>query len=153
MSGRILRISSYGMPQRPMTPALKFSMTASDMPISRFTNSIPWGVLTFRDTPSLAGFPSQKPPLELGSGSSSPGLVASALLRALTPRLPGHCILMTSAPSTASQRVAQGPARTHVKSRMRMPSRGREGSCPELVEGSTLNLLCRSGGMDGGPPI
>src|SRR4029079_365876 len=37
----------------------------------------------------------------------------------------GHSILMTSAPNAPSQRVAQGPARTQVKSTTRIFSRAR----------------------------
>jgi hypothetical protein len=47
------------------------------------------------------------------------------LLGSLPRSLSGHSILMISAPKAPSQRVAQGPARTQLKSTTRMFSRAR----------------------------
>jgi hypothetical protein len=74
----------------------------------------------------------------------------------------GHSTLMTSAPRSASQRHAHGPARTHVKSRTRSPSSGRfampvsssgKGAPPWAIRGPSLTGASTRDLAKGIPPV
>ena len=84
--------------------------------------SAPRGLRTFRDRLSLLALVSLKWPEEFMLGSMPGGVPAAPPPRPNS--LKGHSTFITSAPSAPSHRVAQGPARTQVKSTIRMPSRG-----------------------------
>ena len=104
---------------------MKFSITMSEMAISRLTISRPLALRTFRLRLFLLTFVSLKFPEVFRLTSRFCGVV---VLGSLPRSLSGHSILMTSAPRAPSQRVAHGPARTQLKSTTRMFSsaRGRD---------------------------
>ena len=110
------------------TRELKFSITISEMAISRLTISRPLGLRTLRLRLFLLTFVSLKLPEVFRLTSRSCGVV---VLGSRPRSFSGHSILMISAPSAPSQRVAHGPARTQLKSTTRMPSsaRGRDMAC------------------------
>ena len=112
-----------------MTRELKFSITTSESASRRFTASRPCGERTFSVTPSLPAFVSLNMPPLLKPGATPggvPPIEPGRPPRKLKMPVPvcSHSTLITSAPSAASQRVAQGPARTHEKSSTRIPVSG-----------------------------
>src|SRR5262249_35113093 len=120
ISGLILHNSAYPKPQDCRTRELKFSMTMSEMAISRFAISKPMALRTLRQRLFLLTFVSLKLPEVFKLTSRPWGVV---VLGSLPRSFSGHSILMTSAPKAPSQRVAHGPARTQLKSTTRTPSR------------------------------
>src|SRR5580765_5289603 len=94
----------------------------SETAISRFTISRPLALRTLRLRLFLLTLVSLKLPEVLRLTSRCCGVVE---LGSLPRSLSGHSILMISAPSAPSQRVAHGPARTQLKSTTRIPSRAR----------------------------
>ena len=121
MSGFTSRISSNERPQSRSTPALKFSITMSVERSRSLMICRPFGLRTLTVMLSFRAFWSLKWPLELGPALASPRLPVRPVKAS---RGSGHSTLITSAPRTASQRVAHGPARTQVKSSTRTPSSG-----------------------------
>src|SRR6202048_4663902 len=93
--------------------------------ISRFTIASPLAVRTLRLRLFLLTLVSLKFPEVFRVTSRFGGVV---LLGSRPRSFSGHSILMISAPKAPSQRVAQGPARTQLKSTTRMFSsaRGRD---------------------------
>ena len=98
----------------------EISMTMSEIAISRLTISRPFGVRTLRLRLFLLTLVSLKFPEVFRLTSRCFGVV---VLGNRPRSFSGHSILMTSAPNAPSHRVAQGPARTHLKSTTRMPAR------------------------------
>src|SRR3984893_18669359 len=94
----------------------------SEIAISRFAISSPLGLRTFRQRLFLLTFVSLTLPEGFRLTSTPCGVV---VLGSLPRSFSGHSILMISAPSAPSQRVAHGPARTQLKSTTRTPSRAR----------------------------
>src|SRR5215467_10491475 len=94
----------------------------SETAISRLTISSPFGVRTLRLRLFLLTLVSLKLPDVFRLTSRCCGVV---VLGSRPRSLSGHSILITSAPNAPSQRVAQGPARTQLKSTTRMLSRAR----------------------------
>src|SRR5271170_885797 len=94
----------------------------SEMSISRFTISKPLALRTFRLRLFLLTFVSLKFPEVFRLTSRFCGVV---VLGSLPRSFSGHSIFMISAPKAPSQRVAQGPARTQLKSTTRTFSRAR----------------------------
>src|SRR5216683_904539 len=122
MSGFILHSSSEPRPHFRSTRELKFSITISETAISRFTISRPLPLRTFRLRLFLLTLVSLKFPEVFRLTSRFWGVV---VLGNLPRSFSGHSIFMISAPKAPSQRVAQGPARTQLKSTTRMFSRAR----------------------------
>src|SRR5271170_5000858 len=88
----------------------------SEMAISRFTISKPLALRTFRLRLFLLTFVSLKFPEVFKLTSRFCGVV---VLGSRPRSFSGHSILMISAPNAPSHRVAQGPARTQLKSTTR----------------------------------
>src|SRR5262245_21300483 len=97
-------------------------MTMSEMAIRRLASARPLDRRTLRVRLFLLTLVSLKFPDVLRLTSRFCGVVEEGR----RPRsLSGHSILIISAPSAPSQRVAQGPALTQLKSTTRMPSSAR----------------------------
>src|SRR6266850_6060835 len=92
----------------------------SETAISRFAISRPFGLRTFRHRLFLLTLVSLKLPEVFRLTSTPLGVVE---LGSLPRSFSGHSILMISAPSAPSQRVAHGPARTQLKSTTRIPAK------------------------------
>src|SRR5690349_15057956 len=92
----------------------------SETAISRLTMSSPFAVRTFRLRLFLLTFVSLKLPEVFRLASRCCGVV---VLGSRPRSFSGHSILTISAPKAPSQRVAQGPARTQLKSTTRIPAR------------------------------
>src|SRR5437763_5425692 len=105
-------------------------MTMSETAISRLTMSSPFAVRTFRLRLFLLTFVSLKLPEVFRLASRCCGVV---VLGSRPRSFSGHSILMISAPKAPSQRVAQGPARTQLKSMTRIPARAFMRDKPSLV--------------------
>src|SRR4051794_2158778 len=95
-------------------------MTMSETAISRLTMSSPFAVRTLRLRLFLLTFVSLKLPEVFRLTSRCCGVV---VLGSRPRSFSGHSILTISAPKAPSQRVAQGPARTQLKSTTRIPAR------------------------------
>src|SRR5258708_36532694 len=101
----------------------------SEIAISRLTTSSLWAVRTLRLRLFLLTLVSLKLPEVLRLISRFCGVV---LLGSRPRSFSGHSILMISAPNAPSHRVAQGPARTQLKSTTRMLSRARGGDMADF---------------------
>src|SRR3984893_3640888 len=101
----------------------------SETPINRLTISSPCALRTFRLRLFLLTLVSLKFPEVFKLTSRPCGVV---LLGSRPRSFSGHSILMISAPKAPSQRVAQGPARTQLKSTTRMFSRARGRDMPSF---------------------
>src|SRR5205085_8372388 len=92
----------------------------SETLISRLAISRPLAVRTLRQRLFLLTFVSLKLPEVFRLTSTCCGVV---VLGSRPRSFSGHSILTISAPKAPSQRVAQGPARTQLKSTTRIPAR------------------------------
>src|SRR5205085_707627 len=110
----------------------------SDTAISRLTISSPFAVRTLRLRLFLLTFVSLKLPEVFRWTSRWRGVV---VLGSRPRSFSGHSILTISAPKAPSQRVAQGPARTQLKSTTRIPSRAFMRETPFQQCSVTLDLL------------
>ena len=144
-SGLIARISSKERPQSRSTPALKFSITMSVERSRSLMICRPFGLRTLMVMLSFSAFWSLKWPFEFGPALASPRLPVRPVKAS---RGSGHSTLITSAPITDSQRVAHGPARTHVKSSTRTPSSGR---LVMVILPGSRSVLGRPPGLPRGP--
>src|SRR5207302_4608712 len=95
----------------------------SETAISRFAISRPLALRTLRLRLFLLTFVSLKFPEVFKLTSRFWGVV---VLGSLPRSFSGHSIFMISAPKAPNQRVAQGPARTQLKSTTRMFSSARD---------------------------
>ena len=109
------------MAQLRITQELKFFTTTSEIEINRRTSSNPSVERMFRMMPSLLALASLKLPAALRPASMPAGVEDPAPLH-LPSSVAGHSTLITCAPKAPSQRVAQGPALTQVKSSTRNPA-------------------------------
>src|ERR1039458_8344877 len=129
MRGLTWASTGEARPSRFMTSGRKFSTSTSAVATSFLNTSLPSGLFRFRVRDFLLLFWARK--LVPMSCWLSLGTLPS--LRARSPSV-GFSILMTSAPSSARCKVANGPASTLVMSSTRTPCNALRGFCALSLE-------------------